>query len=219
MPIEKVDKMRDSKNGVIYSGNYYGRSYYDEQFNFMFYTKDYQTYDNKGNLLFLNNIEINNVLAPGLYACESNSGAKMIAVNEIPKPLSDTAGNFICLALDNPLININGEIRLLEERNYFFIPLLENDRTLIPLRVIFEALGADVLWDEETQTVTATKDGTIVTLSIGKYEMTVNENINRMDVPARLCDDRTFMPLRAVSEAFGANVNFDEETKLITIDY
>ena len=88
-------------------------------------------------------------------------------------------------------------------------PVIENDRTLVPLRVIFEALGAegnnpiaDVEWNGETQTVTAKRSDTEIKLIIGG-EAYVNGQAVELDVPAKIIEDRTLVPLRFVSEALG----------------
>ena len=96
-------------------------------------------------------------------------------------------------------------------------PQIINDRTLVPLRAIFEALGADVEWDEDTRTVTAEKDGTVLSLAIDSYVMTVGERMVELDSPAVIIDDRTLVPARAVSESFGADVEWDEDTRTVII--
>ncbi|MBR5518016.1 MAG: copper amine oxidase N-terminal domain-containing protein, partial [Clostridia bacterium] len=97
-------------------------------------------------------------------------------------------------------------------------PVLENGRTLVPLRAIFEALGANVGWDDATQTVTATKNGIQISLQIGSTQMYVNGNVKTLDVPAKLINSRTLVPVRAVSEAFGCKVDWinDTQTGVIT---
>jgi hypothetical protein len=84
-----------------------------------------------------------------------------------------------------------------------------NDRTIVPLRAIFERLGATVEWDEATQTVTATKGTTVIKLTIGETEATVNGKVTTLAVPAVKINSRTFVPLRFVSEALGAEVGWD----------
>ena len=96
-------------------------------------------------------------------------------------------------------------------------PVLENGRTLVPLRAIFEALGANVQWDGNTQTVMATKNGVIISLQIGSTQMYVNENVKTLDVPAKLINSRTLVPVRAISEAFGCTVDWDGNTQTVLI--
>lgn len=85
-------------------------------------------------------------------------------------------------------------------------PVVEKGRTLVPLRGIFEKLGASVDWNAATQTVTASRGGRAVTLTIGKSQARVNGKTVNLDVPAQLVDGRTMVPLRFVGEALGAGV-------------
>lgn len=97
-------------------------------------------------------------------------------------------------------------------------PQLINGRTMVPLRVIFEALGASVYWDDATQTVTARKGETVVELSIGAKELYNSGTMYVLDTPACLVEGRTLVPARAVSEAFGMLVGWDDATYAVTID-
>ena len=92
-----------------------------------------------------------------------------------------------------------------------------NDRTLVPLRGIFETLGATVEWDDATQTVTAYRDDTSISLQIGSKSLYVNRVLKEIDVPAQLVNDRTLVPARAVAESFGANVDWDEANQTVII--
>ena len=87
-------------------------------------------------------------------------------------------------------------------------PQMINDRTMVPMRVIFEALGADIEWDGATRTVTATKDDLIVRATIGDVYISVNGVRTAMDVAPVIVNDRTLVPVRFVSEAFGADVDW-----------
>jgi len=96
-------------------------------------------------------------------------------------------------------------------------PIIENGRTLVPLRAIFEALGAEVDWNQSTQTVTAVKDGVTVSLKIGSNILTKNgENIT-LDVPAQIVGSRTLVPVRAVAESFGAEVVWNQSSRTVTV--
>lgn len=96
-------------------------------------------------------------------------------------------------------------------------PVLENGRTLVPLRAIFEALGASIGWDDATKTVTATKDGIEISLQIGAEEMYVNGEAKLLDVPAKLINSRTLVPVRAISEAFNCQVTWIDDIKSVVI--
>lgn len=107
-------------------------------------------------------------------------------------------------------------------------PQITNGRTLVPLRKIFEEIGAFVKWDEDTQTVTARKNSKTVTLTIDSKEMTVDsgktdDNGNpvtetvKLDVPAQIIDERTLVPARAISEFFGLTVDWDKANSVVSI--
>ena len=122
-----------------------------------------------------------------------NTGAAQSAERPITVKINDTAVTF-----DQP-------------------PIIYNDRTLVPLRAIFEALGATVTWDGETQTVTAEKGGTTIKLTIGEYGFYKNGSAISLDVPGMIVNDRTLVPVRAVSEAFDCTVDWDGDTQTVTI--
>lgn len=107
---------------------------------------------------------------------------------------------------------INGVVQTYDQP-----PMILNGRTLVPLRGIFEALEADVSWDQETQTVTATKEGTTIRLTIGSNKANKNgEDIN-LDEPPQLINDRTMVPVRFVVESLGAKVDWDQRTRTVFI--
>jgi len=100
-------------------------------------------------------------------------------------------------------------------------PIMESGRTLVPLRAIFEALGAEVDWNGDTQTVTAVKDGVTVTLRIGSYDLIKSGHAptqtSTLDVPPQLVGGRTMVPARAVAESFGATVDWCGDTRTVII--
>lgn len=97
-------------------------------------------------------------------------------------------------------------------------PVIENDRTLVPMRAIFEALGAKIQWLDNEETIIGEKDGVKVALKIGSKVVKVNDKDVELDVPAKLVNDRTMVPLRFVGESLGAKVQWMEATQTITID-
>ena len=94
---------------------------------------------------------------------------------------------------------------------------LIDNRTMVPLRAIFEALGASVEWDGDTKTVTSVKGDTTVKLTVGENKLTVNGTEKALDVPGQIVENRTLVPVRAISEAFGCEVGWDAETRTVTI--
>ncbi|WP_408008445.1 stalk domain-containing protein [Pseudalkalibacillus sp. A8] len=104
-----------------------------------------------------------------------------------------------------------------ETQNFDQPAILENYRTLVPLRGVFEKLGANVYWTQSTQTVRVTKDDTEVTLKIGSKTAAVNGEKVTLDVAPKLVNYRTMVPLRFVTEALGARVTWDSKTLTASI--
>lgn len=96
-------------------------------------------------------------------------------------------------------------------------PVVQNNRTLVPLRGIFEALGADVQWLAADRTILSTKNGVSVTLQIDSNIMWVDGRRVQLDVPAQIIAGRTMVPVRAISEALGADVTWSATQKTVTI--
>ncbi len=96
-------------------------------------------------------------------------------------------------------------------------PMIINDRTMVPLRAIFQAIGAEVTWNNETNTVTAQKGNIIMKITVGQDNMTVNEATIPLDSPACIIEGRTLVPIRAITESFGLAVNWNDETKTVSI--
>lgn len=96
-------------------------------------------------------------------------------------------------------------------------PYIENDRTLVPIRALAENMGFTVGWEKTTRTVTVKNDDTEIILVIDSDKATVNGRIYTLDVPARITSDRTFIPLRFVSENMGATVDWNDADRSIII--
>ena len=98
-------------------------------------------------------------------------------------------------------------------------PIIQNDRVLVPMRAIFEELHCSVDYTDidGRQIITAKNDGNTISLEIGSNEMTVNDEKVSLDTAPVIIDDRTLVPLRAVSEALDCNVDWDGDTKTVAI--
>ncbi len=122
-----------------------------------------------------------------------------------------------CLAsvpvLAEPTIFLNGEELVFE-----VAPVIKDGRTLVPLRAIFEKIGADVTWDQENLTARAVKGDITVCLTIGSLYPKINGETVKLDVPAQIINGRTMAPLRFVSEAFGGVVSLGGRTSSIFIN-
>ncbi len=126
-------------------------------------------------------------------------------LSTLPIAAYDLYANANQVYLDNNLISFN-------------VPLVTlNNRTLVPMRKLFEALGATVQWKEETRSVVAKKDQDVLILTIDSSTAIVNNEPIPLDAPAILYNSNTMVPLRFVSEQFNLKVEFVEEAKKILI--
>ena len=96
-------------------------------------------------------------------------------------------------------------------------PVIVDDRTLVPFRAIFEALGADVEWEAETRTAKGARDDIAVAIQIDNKIMKINGADFELDVPAQIIGDRTMVPVRAISESFDAKVDWVPETRTVIV--
>ena len=147
--------------------------------------------------------ELNTIFVLNHKTVKLNNSPKFVNQDKIPQYENS---NEIKIYLNN------------EQLKFDITPITEKDRTLVPMRAIFEALGAEVEWENETRTATATKNGITVSVTIDSNKMQKNGEDIELDVPARLVgDSRTLVPLRAISEAFGCQVEWDEELQRVDI--
>lgn len=117
----------------------------------------------------------------------------------------DGGGRFITVLLNN------------EGLIFDVLPVKQNDRVLVPVRAIAEALGAKVSWDNDTWTADIVKDGKTITLQIGNNVMKIDDREITLDVAPKIIDGRTMVPVRAVSEAFEAKVDWNNELQQVII--
>ena len=96
-------------------------------------------------------------------------------------------------------------------------PYIKNSRTYVPIRFIAQELGYDVKWDGANKKVIMKNGNTNVELTIGSNKMIVNGKTLTLDAPAEIKDERTFVPLRAIAESFGENVDYSKDYKAVYI--
>ncbi|MEI7026676.1 stalk domain-containing protein [Paenibacillus sp. y28] len=109
-------------------------------------------------------------------------------------------------------VSIDGKLQRFEQP-----PVIVEGNTLAPLRAIFEAMGASVDWDADTQTASGRKSGTEIKLSIGETVVRKNGQSSTLEQPAQLINGFTMAPVRFVGEAFGGQVSYDKSTRTVEI--
>ena len=114
-------------------------------------------------------------------------------------------------------INVGGEELVCEPG-----AVIRNDRVLVPMRAIFEKLGAQVYWDEETEVISVIKDDFIMLLQKDNPKMFIHSGNEEKEVelsaPPIIVDDRAMVPIRAVSEAFGIEVGWNDALREVDIN-
>ncbi|MGN1097595.1 MAG: stalk domain-containing protein, partial [Clostridia bacterium] len=140
--------------------------------------------------------------------------------SNMPEPTSDDypmAATLLFTLMDQdepviPSIKING-IKIKTD----VAPVIVNDRVLVPVRAIFESLGASVEWNDATKTAKAEKDGLVIELTVDSNTAAVNNQPKVLDVPAQIMNGRTMVPVRFVSEALNAKVKWLDAQRIVDI--
>lgn len=122
------------------------------------------------------------------------------------KSITELLGNSIVLSTNTPVCYVWGEKNYIDKDNLSVTPIIKNDRTLIPIRFVAESLGATVDWDSYNKTATIRLNEDVINITIDLNYMYVNNKKIDLDVPAQIIEDRTLIPLRAISEALDKNI-------------
>lgn len=146
----------------------------------------------------------------------------------IKKPKSVyVADNVLCVKTDDT--DLRYDISKLYVDNHIYVgvgekllgfdtePVIESERILVPLRFVFESMGADVEWENSSRRAVINDGETTINFSIDNTIASINGTNKVMDVPARLVNSRTMVPLRFLSEELGFNVLWDQESRTATI--
>lgn len=133
--------------------------------------------------------------------------ASVVAVAALSALMATSA-----LAAQPITVTIDGETLKTEQA-----PVIQDNRTMVPMRAIFEALGAEVEWDEATRSITATRDDKTIEMAIGQNEMTVDGKAVTLEVAPTILNNTTMVPVRAVAEGLDAQVEWDTEAREVVI--
>lgn len=142
------------------------------------------------------------------------SAGEVIVANCITP--AGAAGINASFTIDSNIYIINGVSKVMD-----VAPYIKNERTYMPVRYVAYALGLtddDIVWDEASQKVTLTKGDTVVEMTIGNKNLTINGEARSMDTAPEITNSRTMLPIRFVAEAFGAMVGWDPDTRTTVIN-
>lgn len=127
------------------------------------------------------------------------------------------AGNIV-LTIDSPYMVVNGESKRIDAKNINTVPVLIQNRTMLPIRALVEEMGGVVKWDGKTQTVVLTAWKQEVIIPIGSNRISVNGISRTFDVPAQIVGDRTLVPVRHL-ESLGCEVEWVGKTRSVIVYY
>lgn len=119
------------------------------------------------------------------------------------------------IAMSNNVTIIMGEYYIKPDVE----PFIYKDRVMIPIRAISEVLGAEVSWDEKAKMATIKKDDNEIRLWVGSKWAVSNKTEYNMDAEPIIVSARTMVPMRFVAEAFGIEVEWNQKSKTVIIDY
>lgn len=115
----------------------------------------------------------------------------------------------------------NNDVKVKISGNTVFFdqnPIIYNDRTMVPMRKIFEELGAAVTWDGNTRTASGKRGDRTVKITVGSNKMYVNSKSITLDTAPIILSERTLVPVRAVAEGLGCDVDWIGDTSTVTIE-
>lgn len=129
----------------------------------------------------------------------------------------DRKQDVICMKIGKSLAFVHGNKAMIDKENLKVVPFIENGRTLIPLRFVSEALGAEVTYQEEKNGCKIEKDGKVIEITFGSSEFLVNGKPVLCDAPIKVTEGRTMVPLRFISEELGYNIYWNEKNEAVVI--
>lgn len=124
----------------------------------------------------------------------------------------DSSSKIIEMTIGKKDYSINSEKKKMDT-----VPFVQDSRTLVPVRFVAEAIGAQVEWDAENQIVKITNNDSVMTLKVGENTYSLNGKTSEMDTKSIIKDSRTFIPIRFVAEALGLNVEYNDTDKIVTL--
>lgn len=151
------------------------------------------------------------VLATATALTVLSTGASAFAAEAAePTAAPESAASAIAVQLDGKALSFTDAV-----------PQVQDERTFLPFRAVFEAMGAEVSYDAAANQVSATRGGTTVTMTLGSTEATVTTDgvstTLAMDVAPYAAENRTYVPVRFAAQAFGCAVGWDQDDSTVIL--
>ena len=151
------------------------------------------------------------ILATATALTVLSTGASAFAAEPAETtPVAEAAASTIAVQLDGQELTFTDAV-----------PQVQDERTFLPFRAVFEAMGAEVSYNAETNQVSAVRDGTTVTMTLGSTEATVTTGdvttTLAMDVAPYAAENRTYVPVRFAAQAFGCAVGWDQDDSTVIL--
>lgn len=129
--------------------------------------------------------------------------------------LNERVKDFVVLGIKKAGAKKNGESVQIDESNDMVMPLIINDRTMVPVRFISESLNAEVSWNGDSKEIDVAYNGKNIKMTVGSSIMTVNGEEVSLDSPPAIIENRTLIPLRALVEALDKKVFWDDKGLIV----
>ena len=129
---------------------------------------------------------------------------------------SEQKDTSIILQVNNPIMTVNGKDTEIDSGNET-TPIIQDNRTLMPIRAIVEAMDGKVQWDSNTRTTILSYNNNEIQLTVDSNIAKLNGNNTELDTAPVIINGRTLLPIRFIAESFGFNTSWDSKTKSITI--
>lgn len=134
-----------------------------------------------------------------------------------PEELTLRRAGTIFLQIGNYAAVTEGKLTWIDLDNKGVLPYIKEDRTMVPLRFLTESLGATVGYNDQTRGITVTLNDTVMELTVGEKTYLLNGEVYEMDCAAEIMENRTFVPVRFVSEALGKAVKWLDAERMVVI--
>lgn len=122
----------------------------------------------------------------------------------------------IILQINRPVMTVNGVEKEIDPGRGT-TPIIQNDRTLLPVRAVVEEMGGSVSWNEDAQEAALVLGEDTIRLTIGSTTAYLNDEAHMLDVAPVVVNDRTMLPIRFIAEGFQFDVAWDGGTQTVTI--